>query len=110
MPIWGDEIRERSEREYRLRIERHTGEDVRQFVARRKEELERRRVAQQPKPYDPGVYEEEIHPPGEHWVTILMPDGQVGTVRFPDALWDDHVIPHLWKRFHAKTRVKIKII
>lgn len=60
--------------------------------------------------YEPGVYEEDIHPPGEHWVVILMPDGKVGTVKFPDELWDDDVIPNLWRRFDAKVKRRLKVI
>lgn len=63
-----------------------------------------------PPPPEPGVYEDDIHPPGEHWVTILLPSGDVGSVHFPDELWDENVIPHLWKRYHAKTRAKLKIV
>lgn len=109
MAIWGDEIRERDEREYRLRLERHTGEDVRRLAERRREEIGRRSVSARAT-YEPGVYEDDIHPPGEHWVTILLPSGEIGTVHFPDALWDENVIPHLWKRFHAKTKRRLKII
>lgn len=58
----------------------------------------------------PGVYEEEIHPPGEHWVKILTPSGRVGIVHFPDELWDDSVMPNLWKRYRAKTDRKLKIV
>lgn len=107
MPIWTDEIRERAEREYRLRLDAHTGADVRRLEEKRRLE----RDVRMPKPqYDPGVYEDDIHPPGEHWVTILLPSGKIGTVHFPDELWDDRVIAHLWKRFHAKTKAKLKII
>lgn len=60
--------------------------------------------------YEPGVYEEEIHPPGEHWVVILLPSGKVGTVKFPDELWDDDVIPNLWRRFDAKTKRRLRVI
>jgi hypothetical protein len=59
---------------------------------------------------NPGVYREEIHPPGEHWIKILMPDGKVGTVRFPDELWDERVIPDLWELFDAKVPAKLKIV
>lgn len=37
-------------------------------------------------------------------MTILLPSGKVGIVHFPDELWDDDVIPNLWKRFDEKTR------
>lgn len=107
MPIWGDEIRERAEHEYQLRLESHTGSRLRELADQRL--LERSIVLPPPK-YEPGVYEEEIHPPGEHWVVILMPDGKVGTVKFPDALWDDDVIPNLWRRFDAKTKRRLRAI
>lgn len=107
MAIWGDEIRDRTEQEYRLRLDRHTKARERELVeARRLERL----LKAMPSKYEPGVYEEEIHAPGEHWVTILLPSGAVGTVRFPDELWDDSVIPNLWKRFDAKTKRRLRAI
>lgn len=67
-------------------------------------------ISPEPGAYEPGVYEEDIHPPGEHWVAILMPSGKVGTVKFPDELWDDDVIPNLWRRFDAKTKKRLRVI
>jgi hypothetical protein len=61
-------------------------------------------------PPAPGVYEEDIHPPGEHWYTILMPSGNIGTVRLPDELWDEAVVSNLWKRYEAKARNRLKIV
>lgn len=52
---------------------------------------------------DLGVFEDRIHPPGERWVTIVMPSGSVGQVHFPDELWDDDVLPNLRKRYAART-------
>lgn len=107
MPHWGDEIRERAEHEYQLRLESHTGARLRGLAEQRRLE---RSIVLPPAKYEPGVYEEEIHPPGEHWVVILLPSGKVGTVKFPDELWDENVIPHLWKRFDAKTKPKLRAI
>lgn len=93
------EMWEREDQERHLRIERALDKP---FVSTR---------IKPPSPkYEPGVYEEEIHPPGEHWVAILMPDGKVGTVKFPDELWDDDVIPNLWRRFDAKTKKRLRAI
>lgn len=61
-------------------------------------------------PPEPGVYEEEVHPPGEHWYKIVMPNGKVGTVHFPDELWDDALLLNLVRRFEAKTRRRLKVI
>lgn len=77
--------------------------------------LERERLRNQvvkmpPLPPEPGVYEDEIHPPGEHWYKILMPSGNVGTVRLPDELWDESLMPNLVRRFEAKTRRHLKVI
>jgi hypothetical protein len=107
MPIWTEELREREEREYRLKLEVHTGEYARRLAEQHRTEPA---VVLPPPKYDPGVYEEDIHPPGEHWVVILMPSGRVGTVKFPDELWDDAVIPNLWKRFDAKTKRRLRAI
>lgn len=63
-----------------------------------------------PLPPEPGVYEEEIHPPGEHWYKIVMPSGRVGIVHFPDELWDEQLFPNLQRRFEAKTRKRMQII
>lgn len=104
---WGSEIEEREEQRIRRRIKLHTGAQAHRMAEQRR--LERRIVLPPPR-YEPGVYEEEIHPPGEHWVAILMPSGKVGTVKFPDELWDDSVIPNLWKRFDAKTKRHLKAI
>ena len=72
-----------------------------------------RKTAQQPRQAtispSAGVYEEEIHPEGEHWVKILMPSGRVGVVKLPDELWDDEVIPSLWRRYYQKTRPRLEI-
>lgn len=57
-----------------------------------------------------GVYEEEIHPPGEHWVKILMPSGNVGVIKYPDELWDDTVMPDLWRRYKEKTQLRLRIV
>ncbi len=56
-----------------------------------------------------GVYEEEIHPPGEHWYKIVMPSGNVGIVHFPDELCDEEVVRTLWKRFFKKSS-NLKIV
>lgn len=69
-----------------------------------------RKVTLPPLPPEPGVYEDEIHPPGEHWYKILMPSGKVGTVRVPDELWDESLLPNLVRRFEAKTRRHLKVI
>lgn len=61
-------------------------------------------------PPEPGVYEEEIHPPGEHWYKIVMPSGSVSIVHFADELWDESVFRNLERRFEAKARKRIKII
>lgn len=61
-------------------------------------------------PPEPGVYEEEIHPPGEHWYKIVMPSGAVGVVHFPDELWDEALFPNLQRRFEAKTKRRLQVI
>lgn len=61
-------------------------------------------------PPSPGVYEEEIHPPGEHWYKIVMPSGSVSIVHFVDELWDETVFPNLQRRFEAKARRRFKVI
>lgn len=63
-----------------------------------------------PLPLPPGVYEDEIHPLGEHWYKILMPNGKVGTVRVPDELWDESLLLNLVRRFEAKTKRRLKVI
>jgi hypothetical protein len=88
------------------RKKRQRGEAARLTLERLRERI----VTLPPPNYEPGVYEEEIHPPGEHWVAILMPSGKVGTVKFPDELWDENVIPNLWKRFDAKTKRRLRVI
>lgn len=63
-----------------------------------------------PLPPAPGVYREDIAPPGEQWFKIVMPSGAVGTVHFPDELCDEALQANLWKRFWAKSKRKLKII
>ena len=58
----------------------------------------------------PGVYEEEIHPPGEHWYKIVMPSGKIGTLHLPDELWDEDVVESLWKRFEKKSQKGLSIV
>jgi hypothetical protein len=58
----------------------------------------------------PGVYEDEIHPPGEHWYKILMPSGRIGTVHLPDELWDKDVVDELWRRFDKKAQKGLSIV
>jgi hypothetical protein len=58
----------------------------------------------------PGVYEEEIHPPGEQWYKIVMPSGAVGIVHVPDEFWDEDVLLDLQIRFERKTRRRLAII
>lgn len=93
------------EEQERLKLLRHNEAEKLAY-----ERMLDRKVTLPPPPPDPGVYEDDIHPPGEHWVTILLPSGKVGSVHFPEELWDENVIPHLWKRYHAKTRAKLKIV
>lgn len=61
-------------------------------------------------PPEPGVYEDEIHPPGERWFKIVMPSGNVGIVHFPEELCDEALVGNLWKRYWSKSRRKLKII
>lgn len=63
-----------------------------------------------PLPTAPGVYREEIAPPGEQWFKIVMPSGTVGIVHFPDELCDSGLQANLWKRFWAKSKRRLKII
>jgi hypothetical protein len=63
----------------------------------------------QPKGPKPGVYEDEIHPPGEHWYKILTPSGAVGTMHLPDELWDRDVVGSLRKLFDRKAQT-LKVI
>lgn len=104
MAIWGDEIREREDRLIQLRIDGITGADARRL------EEERWLNRDVKLPPDPGVYQEDIAPPGEQWFKIVMPSGRVGIVHFPDELCDMALLPNLWRRFHAKTRRALKII
>lgn len=84
---------------------------ARNEAARLTDERLRERVITVPDlPPEPGVYEEEIHPPGEHWYKIVMPSGSVSIVHFADELWDESVFPNLQRRFEAKARKRFKVI
>jgi hypothetical protein len=53
---------------------------------------------------EPGIYESQIHAPGEHWYTILMPSGAAGIVHVPDEFWDEDFCARLWKQFFRRAR------
>lgn len=48
-----------------------------------------------------GVYEERIVPPGERWFKVVMSDGKIGRVQFPDELVDANFEENLWRRLDA---------
>lgn len=93
------------EEQERLRLLRHNEAEKLAY-----ERMLDRKVSVPALPPSPGVYEDEIAPSGEHWYKVVMPSGKIGTVHFPDDLWDESVLPNLWRRFEAKTRKRLKIV
>lgn len=93
------------EEQERLKLLRHNEAEKLAY-----ERMLDRKVTLPSLPPEPGVYEDEICPPGEHWYKILMPSGKVGTVRLPDELWDESLLPNLVRRYEAKTRRRLKVI
>jgi hypothetical protein len=59
---------------------------------------------------EPGVYECEFHPPGEHWYQILLPSGKVGTVNVPDEFWDVDFCARLWRQFYRRVQPRLAIV
>lgn len=53
-----------------------------------------------------GVYEEEIHPPGEHWYKVVTSLGHIAIVHLPDELWDQNTADNLRRRLDAKDPVQ----
>lgn len=56
-----------------------------------------------------GVYEEEIHPAGEHWYKVVTSLGHVAIIHLPDELWDPSMADNLRRRLDAKDPVQTKL-
>jgi hypothetical protein len=55
-----------------------------------------------PPPSLRGVYVEDIPAPGETWYKIVLSNGKVGTVHFPNELVDGGLYANLCRRLDAK--------
>lgn len=48
-----------------------------------------------------GVYEEQVAPEGERWLTVVASSGKVGIVHLPAELVDAAFIESLWRKVDA---------